>query len=174
MEYLPLNLETPVPTDDEIARRTPKRIAQLAEEIGIAESELELHGPYKAKVSLSLLDRIANRPKGKMVVVTGVNPTQFGEGKTTTLLGLVQALNVQLGKLTFGTLRQPSQGPTFGIKGGAAGGGYSQVIPVSLCCYFFGILRCLMAAFCPFAQMADVNLHLVSDEYVTSCSFAQY
>lgn len=147
MEYIPLNLVEPVPADEVVARIQPKPIAQVAEECGILPSELDLHGPYKAKVHLSILERLKGRPRGKMVVVTGVNPTQFGEGKTTTLLGLVQALNVQLGKLTFGTIRQPSQGPTFGIKGGAAGGGYSQVVP-----------------------MSDVNLHLTGDIHAVSAA----
>ncbi len=117
MTFIKIAPTEPVPSDEVISRLVqPKLVAQLAEEIGVLPSELILYGPHKAKVSLSILDRLRGAPKGKLVVVTGVNPTQFGEGKTTTLLGLVQALNVRCGKLAFGTLRQPSQGPTFGIK----------------------------------------------------------
>jgi methylenetetrahydrofolate dehydrogenase (NADP+)/methenyltetrahydrofolate cyclohydrolase/formyltetrahydrofolate synthetase len=117
MSYIKIEPADPVPSDEVISRLVqPKSVALLAEEIGVLPSELILYGPHKAKVSLSILDRLRDAPKGKLVVVTGVNPTQFGEGKTTTLLGLVQALNVRCGKLAFGTLRQPSQGPTFGIK----------------------------------------------------------
>ncbi len=117
MTYIQINPKEPVPSDEVISRTIkPKPVAQLAEEIGVLPSELISYGPHKGKVALSLLDRLRDAPQGKLVVVTGVNPTQFGEGKTTTLLGLVQALNVSCGRLAFGTLRQPSQGPTFGIK----------------------------------------------------------
>ncbi len=137
----PLKLKTPVPSDLEIAQEaTLKPISQIAEEVGLLPEELLLYGPYKAKVKLSVLERLADRPNGKYVDVTAITPTPLGEGKTTTTVGLSQALGAHLGKMVFTNIRQPSQGPTFGIKGGAAGGGYSQVIP-----------------------MEDFNLHLTGD-----------
>lgn len=128
---LPLRLETPVPLDFEISRRQqPKRITQVAHEAGILDGELEPFGAYKAKVSLDLLKRLDKKVNGKYVLVTGITPTPLGEGKSTTTVGLAQALGAHLGKNVFANVRQPSMGPTFGIKGGAAGGGYSQVIPM--------------------------------------------
>ncbi|KAF8201833.1 C-1-tetrahydrofolate synthase [Pholiota molesta] len=102
----------------------------LLEKIGIQSNELENYGKYKAKVDLSILDRLAHRKDGKYIVVSGITPTPLGEGKSTTTIGLAQALGAELGRPSFACVRQPSQGPTFGIKGGAAGGGYSQVIPM--------------------------------------------
>ncbi|WPK24881.1 hypothetical protein PUMCH_002179 [Australozyma saopauloensis] len=128
---LKLKLEKPVPSDFEISRaQQPKRINQVAEEAGILDSELEPFGFYKAKVSLDILKRLENKVNGKYVLVTGITPTPLGEGKSTTTVGLAQALGAHLGKNVFANVRQPSMGPTFGIKGGAAGGGYSQVIPM--------------------------------------------
>eukprot|EP00039_Didymoeca_costata_P019823 m.339082 g.339082 ORF g.339082 m.339082 type:complete len:929 (-) comp18655_c0_seq1:105-2891(-) len=128
---LKLNLVKPVPSDIEIASaQTPKPVIDLANEIGILESEIDLYGSYKAKIKLSVLERLKNRPDGKYIVVTGITPTPLGEGKSTTSVGLTQALGAAHKKKVFACLRQPSQGPTFGIKGGAAGGGYSQVIPM--------------------------------------------
>ena len=136
-----LKLLRPVPSDIDIAQAGKlKPIVQIAEELGIKESELELFGPYKAKIKLEILDRIGNRPNGTYVDVTAITPTPLGEGKTTTPVGLSQALGAHLGRKVITAIRQPSQGPTFGIKGGAAGGGYSQVIP-----------------------MEDFNLHLTGD-----------
>ena len=123
-----LKLVRPVPSDIEIAQAAKlKLITQIAAELGIRENELELYGPYKAKVKLEILERLKNRPNGKYVDVTAITPTPLGEGKSTTMVGLSQALGAHLGKRVFTCIRQPSQGPTFGIKGGAAGGGYSQV-----------------------------------------------
>jgi formyltetrahydrofolate synthetase len=136
-----LKLRRPVPSDIEIAQEAKlKPIVQVAKELGIREDELELYGPYKAKVKLEILERLAKRPNGKYIDVTAITPTPLGEGKTTTTVGLSQALGAHLGKKVITAIRQPSQGPTFGIKGGAAGGGYSQVIP-----------------------MEDFNLHLTGD-----------
>ncbi|XP_030765230.1 C-1-tetrahydrofolate synthase, cytoplasmic isoform X2 [Sitophilus oryzae] len=138
---LPLTLKTPVPSDIEIARaQVPKNMTELTEEIGLLPSEVSQYGTKKAKVSLSVLDRLKDEPNGKYVVITAITPTPFGEGKSTTMMGLAQALSTKLKLNVFATMRQPSQGPTFGIKGGAAGGGYSQVIP-----------------------MEDMNLHLTGD-----------
>jgi formyltetrahydrofolate synthetase len=125
------NLLTPVPSDIEIAQAaTPLPIAQIAAEAGILPDELELYGKSKAKVHLSVRDRLKDAPNGKYIVVTAITPTPLGEGKTTTTVGLSQALGAYLGKKVFTNIRQPSQGPTFGIKGGAAGGGYSQIVPM--------------------------------------------
>ena len=137
----PLELKDPVPSDIEIAHAaTIKPIKDLMEEIGLEEEEVELYGKYKAKVKLDVLDRLQEVPDGKYIDVTAITPTPLGEGKTTTTVGLSQAMGAHLGKSVFTCIRQPSQGPTFGIKGGAAGGGYSQVIP-----------------------MEDFNLHLTGD-----------
>ncbi len=136
-----LKLLTPVPSDIEIAQAGKlKPILQIAQEIGLKPGELELFGQYKAKVHLDVRDRLARRKNGKYIDVTAITPTPLGEGKTTTTVGLSQALGAHLGQRVFTCIRQPSQGPTFGIKGGAAGGGYSQIIP-----------------------MEDFNLHLTGD-----------
>ena len=136
-----IKLRYPVPSDIEIAQEAYlKPIAQIAEEVGLRPDELELHGDYKAKVKLEVLNRLKDVPDGKYIDVTAITPTPLGEGKSTTMVGLSQALGAHLGKRVFTCIRQPSQGPTFGIKGGAAGGGYSQVIP-----------------------MEDFNLHLTGD-----------
>ena len=137
----PLNLVQPVPSDIDIAQAgTLKPITQIAEELGIQADELEMYGPYKAKIKLEILERLKDHPVGKYIDVTAITPTPLGEGKTTTTVGLSQALGAHLGKNVMTVIRQPSQGPTFGIKGGAAGGGYSQIIP-----------------------MEDFNLHLTGD-----------
>jgi methylenetetrahydrofolate dehydrogenase (NADP+)/methenyltetrahydrofolate cyclohydrolase/formyltetrahydrofolate synthetase len=136
-----LNLRFPVPSDIEIAQEAKlKPISVIAEEVGLLPEELEMHGEYKAKVRLSVLERLKDVPDGKYIEVTAITPTPLGEGKSTTMMGLSQALGAFLGKKVFTCIRQPSQGPTFGIKGGAAGGGYSQVVP-----------------------MEDFNLHLTGD-----------
>uniref|UniRef100_UPI0037E87491 monofunctional C1-tetrahydrofolate synthase, mitochondrial n=1 Tax=Semicossyphus pulcher TaxID=241346 RepID=UPI0037E87491 len=131
LRSLKLQPLTPVPSDIEISRaQTPKPVNQLAEEIGLLPEELEAYGRSKAKVRLSLLDRLHTQPDGKYVLVAGITPTPLGEGKSTVTIGLVQALSAHLKMNSFACLRQPSQGPTFGVKGGAAGGGYAQVIPM--------------------------------------------
>ena len=128
---LPLELKTPVPSDIEIAReQTPKHIETVCRELGLSNGEFELYGASKAKIGLDVLKRLEHRKDGRYIVVTGITPTPLGEGKSTTTIGLVQALGAHLDKVAFACVRQPSQGPTFGIKGGAAGGGYSQVIPM--------------------------------------------
>ncbi|MBC7258883.1 MAG: formate--tetrahydrofolate ligase [Chloroflexi bacterium] len=137
-----LNVErrTPVPSDIEIAQEAKLRpITEIMEEIGLLPDEVDLYGKYKAKVHLSVLERLKDRPNGKYIDVTAITPTPLGEGKTVTTIGVSQGL-AYLGKNVFTCIRQPSQGPTFGIKGGAAGGGYSQVVP-----------------------MEDFNLHLTGD-----------
>lgn len=128
---LPIKAQQPVPSDIAVSRaQHPKLITTVASEVGIATHELEPYGAYKAKVDLSLLKRLEHRKNGKYILVAGITPTPLGEGKSTTTMGLSQAMGAHLGKITFANVRQPSMGPTFGIKGGAAGGGYSQVIPM--------------------------------------------
>ena len=128
---LPLKVEKPVPSDIAVSRaQHPKLITRIAKELGIASHELEPYGAYKAKVDLSLLKRLSHRRNGRYVLVAGITPTPLGEGKSTTTVGLTQAIGAHLDRIAFANVRQPSQGPTFGIKGGAAGGGYSQVIPM--------------------------------------------
>jgi formate--tetrahydrofolate ligase len=132
-------------SDLQIAQEAPLRpIADVAADIGIAPEHLELYGNYKAKISLDVLDALADRPQGRYIDVTAINPTPLGEGKTVTTVGLGQALKY-IGKNAITCIRQPSLGPVFGIKGGAAGGGYSQVIP-----------------------MEDFNLHLTGDVHAVS------
>jgi len=128
---LPLKLVSPVPSDIAVSRaQRPKPITTVAKEVGIAPHELEPYGASKAKVDLTLLQRLGHRRNGRYVLVTGITPTPLGEGKSTTTVGLTQALAGHLDRIAFANVRQPSQGPTFGIKGGAAGGGFSQVIPM--------------------------------------------
>ncbi|NWX65533.1 C1TM protein, partial [Promerops cafer] len=122
---------SPVPSENEISRaQSPKAVDVLAKEIGLLTDEIETYGQTKAKVRLSLLERLKDQPDGKYVLVAGITPTPLGEGKSTVTIGLVQALTAHLNINSFACLRQPSQGPTFGVKGGAAGGGYAQVIPM--------------------------------------------
>jgi methylenetetrahydrofolate dehydrogenase (NADP+) / methenyltetrahydrofolate cyclohydrolase / formyltetrahydrofolate synthetase len=157
----PLKLKSPVPSDLEIAQEaTLKPITQIAEEIGLLPDELLLYGPYKAKVKLSVLERLKDRPNGKYVDVTAITPTPLGEGKTTTTVGLSQAMGAHLGKTVFTNIRQPSQGPTFGIKGGAAGGGYSQVIPMEdFNLHLTGDIHAITAANNLLAAAIDTRLH---------------
>ena len=126
-----LNRQKPVPSDIEIAQAaTLKPITLIAEELGLLPNEIEQYGDTKAKVRLEVLQRLHHIPDGKYIDVTAITPTPLGEGKTTTTVGLSQALGAHLNKRVITCIRQPSQGPTFGIKGGAAGGGYSQVVPM--------------------------------------------
>ncbi|KAJ9459957.1 Formate--tetrahydrofolate ligase [Diplonema papillatum] len=127
------DLLTPVPSDIDIAQTRAKKmlpISDVARTIGIEDDDVNFYGKYKAKIALSAADKLASQPSGKYVVVCGINPTPLGEGKSTTTIGLTQALGAHLSRKVFACVRQPSQGPTFGIKGGAAGGGYSQAIPM--------------------------------------------
>ncbi|XP_072424115.1 C-1-tetrahydrofolate synthase, cytoplasmic isoform X1 [Chiloscyllium punctatum] len=131
IQYTKLKLVEPVPSDIVISRScTPKHISRMAKEVGLLSDEVELYGKSKAKVLLTTINRLKDQPDGKYVVVTGITPTPLGEGKSTTTIGLAQAIGAHLDINVFACVRQPSQGPTFGIKGGAAGGGYSQVIPM--------------------------------------------
>ncbi len=134
-------------SDSEIAASVePTPIAEIAAELGLTPNEVELHGPYKAKINLSALQRLKDKPNGKYVDVTAITPTPLGEGKTTVTVGLGQAL-AEIGMKSLVAVRQPSLGPVFGIKGGAAGGGYSQIIP-----------------------MSDLNLHLTGDSHAVTAA----
>jgi len=120
-----------IPSDIEIAQSvTPLHVSQLAKQIGLEEDEILPFGSHKGKVKLDVLNRLKDSESGSYVLITGITPTPLGEGKSTLTVGIAQALGAQLNRKTFACLRQPSMGPTFGIKGGAAGGGYSQVIPM--------------------------------------------
>ena len=114
-------------------------IAEVAKKLSIGEDDLEFYGKYKAKLPLSLRDKLKDKPDGKLILVTAINPTPAGEGKTTVTVGLGEALH-KIGKNAIIALREPSMGPVFGVKGGAAGGGYAQVVP-----------------------MEDINLHFTGD-----------
>lgn len=134
-------------TDIEIAKQADiKPISDIAEKLGISADELEFYGKYKAKLPLSLLKKYESREDGKLILVTAINPTPAGEGKTTVTVGLGEAMN-RIGKKAVIALREPSMGPVFGIKGGAAGGGYAQVIP-----------------------MEDINLHFTGDMHAITAA----
>jgi formyltetrahydrofolate synthetase len=136
-----IKLARPVPSDLDIAQSAAlEPIVNIAAGLGLGEDDLDLYGRYKAKIHLEVLERLRELPLGRYVDVTAITPTPLGEGKTTTTVGLCQALGAHLGKKVVTVVRQPSMGPTFGIKGGAAGGGYSQIVP-----------------------MEDFNLHLTGD-----------
>ncbi|MCP4421027.1 MAG: formate--tetrahydrofolate ligase, partial [Chloroflexi bacterium] len=155
------NLKTAVPSDIEIAQEaTPLPIQQIANEVGLLPEELELYGNHKAKIQLSVRDRLKDSPSGKYIDVTAITPTPLGEGKTTTTVGLSQALGAHLGQNVITCIRQPSQGPTFGIKGGAAGGGYSQVIPMEdFNLHLTGDIHAITAANNLLAAAIDVRIH---------------
>src|SRR4051812_37941279 len=133
-------------------------IEQIAEACGLEPGEVEPHGRFKAKVALDVLDRLAGRPDGKVVCVTGMTPTKAGEGKTTTLVGLTQGLGA-IGKRPVACLREPSLGPVFGVKGGAAGGGMTQVVPMEdLNLHFTGDIHAIGAANNLLAAMLDASI----------------
>jgi methylenetetrahydrofolate dehydrogenase (NADP+)/methenyltetrahydrofolate cyclohydrolase/formyltetrahydrofolate synthetase len=138
---MPVKRVKPVPSDIEIAQAAELLpIRDIMAQLGLTEDDVDLYGKYKAKVHLDVLKKLEDRPQGKYIDVTAITPTPLGEGKSTTMVGLTEALGSVLGKKVMCCIRQPSMGPTFNIKGGAAGGGYSQVIP-----------------------MEDFNLHLTGD-----------
>lgn len=147
-------------SDIEIAQSTVmKPIVEIAEDIGLNADDIELYGKYKAKVSLNVWERLKDKPSGKLVLVTAINPTPAGEGKTTNTVGLGQALNI-LGKKAIIALREPSLGPSFGIKGGAAGGGYSQVVPMEdINLHFTGDIHAVTTAHNLLAAMLDNHIH---------------
>lgn len=146
-------------TDIEIANKaTIKPITEIASKLGILDDELEMYGKYKAKISSSLEKRLQNKKNGKLILVTAVSPTPAGEGKTTTTIGLGQAM-AKIGKNAIIALREPSLGPVFGIKGGAAGGGYSQVLPMDeINLHFTGDFHAITSANNLLAAMIDNHL----------------
>lgn len=147
-------------SDIEIAQETQMRpIIDVAASLGLQDDDIELYGKYKAKVALPVWERLKDRPSGKLVLVTAITPTPAGEGKTTTTVGLGQALN-RVGKKAIIGLREPSLGPSFGIKGGAAGGGYSQVVPMEdINLHFTGDIHAVTTAHNLLAAMLDNHLH---------------
>ena len=147
-------------TDIEIALEAKKKpVKEIAAGLGITEDELEFYGKYKAKLSEELFAKTASRPDGKLILVTAINPTPAGEGKTTVSVGLGQAL-AKLGKRGITALREPSMGPVFGIKGGAAGGGYSQVVPMEdINLHFTGDMHALTSANNLLCAMIDNHIH---------------
>ncbi|GKY95002.1 hypothetical protein MPSEU_000464800 [Mayamaea pseudoterrestris] len=150
--YALLQPQTPVPSDIDVSQSIVKEVGllsmeDLAKQIGLEANEIIPWGTAKAKIPLSVLSKRQDNPSGNYVVVTGISPTPLGEGKSTTTIGLAQALGAVLGRTTVACIRQPSQGPTFGIKGGAAGGGYSQVVP-----------------------MEEFNLHLTGDIHAVTAA----
>ena len=144
----------------EIAQNTKMEpIKDTALRLGLTEDDLELYGKYKAKISLETIQRVSNNKDGKLILVTAINPTPAGEGKTTTMIGLSQALN-KLGKKSVVAMREPSLGPCFGIKGGAAGGGYAQVVPMEdINLHFTGDIHAITTANNLIAAMLDNSIH---------------
>lgn len=147
-------------SDIEIAQQTKlEPIVKIAEQVGLSEDDLELYGKYKAKISFDAIKRLSKQKDGKLVLVTAITPTPAGEGKTLTTIGLAQALN-QMGHKTVVALREPSLGPVFGIKGGAAGGGYSQVLPMEdINLHFTGDMHAITAANNLLAAAIDNHVH---------------
>ena len=147
-------------SDIEIAREANLRpIAEVAAGLGLTADELHLYGPYMAKVPLGVMERLADRPDGKLILVTAMTPTKHGEGKTTTTIGLTQAL-ARLGQRAVAAIREPSLGPCMGLKGGAAGGGYAQVLPMEeINLHFTGDLHAVTAAHNLLAAVVDNHLH---------------
>jgi len=146
-------------SDIEIAQEaTLLPIVEVAQKLGLSEDDLELYGKYKAKISLDVWNKIKDRPDGKLILVTAINPTPLGEGKTTTSVGLHDAMR-KLGKKSMLALREPSSGPVFGVKGGAAGGGYAQVVPMEdINLHFTGDLHAITAAHNLLSAMVDNHL----------------
>ncbi len=147
-------------TDVQIAQEAKMQpIKDVAAKLGLTEDDLELYGKYKAKIHLDVLDRLKDKPNGKLILVTAINPTPAGEGKTTTNVGLSMGLN-KIGKKTFTALREPSLGPCFGVKGGAAGGGYAQVVPMDdINLHFTGDIHAVTTANNLLAALIDNHIH---------------
>ncbi len=148
-------------SDIEIAQQaTMQNITEIAtQKLGLQEDDLDNYGRYKAKVSLQVMDDLADKADGKLILVTAISPTPAGEGKTTTTIGLSDALN-RIGKQATVCVREPSMGPCFGLKGGAAGGGYSQVVPMEdINLHFTGDFHAIAAAHNLLAAMIDNHIH---------------
>ena len=172
-------------SDIEIAQQAEmKPIVEIAKQCNLTEDELELYGKYKAKVSFDAMDRLQDKPDGKLVLVTAITPTPAGEGKSTTTIGLTQALQ-QIGVNSIAVLREPSLGPVFGVKGGAAGGGYAQVVPMEdINLHFTGDMHAITAANNLLAAMIDnhifqgnalqIDVRRISWKRATGRSFHDY
>ena len=147
-------------TDVQIAQEAKMLpISEVAAKLGITDDELVHYGKYKAKVSLDILEEYKDKPDGKLVLVTAINPTPVGEGKTTTNIGLSMGLN-RIGKTAITALREPSLGPSFGIKGGAAGGGYAQVVPMEdINLHFTGDFHAITSAHNLVSALLDNHIH---------------
>src|ERR687887_1901217 len=158
---MPASQHTSPKSDIQIAQEARKRpIMELAKEkLGIAPENLEPYGHYKAKVSMDYINSLQSRPNGKLILVSAITPTPAGEGKTTTTVGLTDALN-RIGKKAMLCLREPSLGPCFGVKGGAAGGGYAQVVPMEdINLHFTGDFHAIGAANNLLAAMVDNHIY---------------
>jgi len=149
-----------MPSDIEIAQSTPLLpIVDIAHKLGLPTQALVAYGPHKAKIALSHLRSLEDRPNGRLVLVTGINPTPAGEGKTTTTVGLGDALN-RIGQRAIVCLREPSLGPVFGMKGGAAGGGRAQVVPMEdINLHFTGDFQAIALAHNLLAALIDNHIH---------------
>ncbi|WP_418586409.1 formate--tetrahydrofolate ligase, partial [Intestinibacter sp.] len=147
-------------SDIEIAQEAkPQDIREIAKKLGLTEDDLELYGKYKAKIDYNLLKKDNGKKKAKLILTTAINPTPAGEGKTTTTIGVADGLQ-KLGKNVLVALREPSLGPVFGIKGGAAGGGYAQVVPMEdINLHFTGDFHAIGAANNLLAAMVDNHIH---------------
>src|SRR5687768_12422375 len=146
----------PVPSDIEIAQAAkPRPILDVAKELGLGPDDILPYGKTKAKITPEVVARVSAKPKGRLVLVTGINPTPAGEGKSTVTVGLTQALK-RLGKNAVVCIREPSLGPVFGVKGGAAGGGYAQVIPMDeINLHFTGDFHAITSAHNLLSAMLD-------------------
>jgi len=159
-----MNPNTPMKSDIEIAQAAQmKPIREIASQLGLTEDDIEQYGKYKAKISLDVQRRLKDRPNGKLILVTAISPTPAGEGKSTTTVGLGQALNLRLegtDKKAMICLREPSLGPSFGMKGGAAGGGYSQVVPMEdINLHFTGDFHAITSAHNLLSALIDNHIH---------------
>lgn len=147
-------------TDVQIAQEAKMQpIVDVAAKLGLTDDDLELYGKHKAKIHLDVMDKLQDAPDAKLILVTAINPTSAGEGKTTTNVGLSMGLN-KIGKKTFTALREPSLGPCFGVKGGAAGGGHAQVVPMDdINLHFTGDIHAVTTANNLLAALLDNHLH---------------
>lgn len=152
--------EKKIPSDIEIAQEAKMQpIGEIAARLGLEEEDLELFGKYKAKISPGVWERIQSRPDGRLILVTAISPTPAGEGKSTVTVGLGQGLN-RIGKRATVALREPSLGPSMGIKGGAAGGGYSQVLPMEdINLHFTGDFHAITSAHNAISAVIDNHIH---------------
>jgi len=157
-------------TDIEIAQSSKMEpISKIALNLGLKEDDIDFYGRYKCKISLDVTERLKDKKDGKLILVTAINPTPAGEGKSTVTVGLGQALN-KINKNAIIALREPSVGPVFGVKGGAAGGGYSQVVPMEdINLHFTGDMHAITAANNLICAAIDNHIHQGNDLRIDSC-----